>query len=222
MPRPARIVVPDIPHHVTHRGSHRRDIFFTDQDRLRYLAILKKQCERTGLIVHGYCLMGNHVHLIVTPPNEHALGDTIGQAHRQWALYLNYKKRSSGHIWHNRYYSCPMDEGHFLQCLLYVDRNPIRAGLVSRPEEWLWSSARMHMGKIDQSSLVDIEQWKKLDAKINWLELVRNTEDQVSIEAIRRNTQTGTPLGSEMFLEKIEASLGYSVRRKKPGRPSAR
>jgi len=220
MPRPPRIIVPRIPHHVTHRSSHQKNLFFSYFDRIEYLAILKKQCLRTGLIVDGFCLMDNHVHLIVTPPTEESLSSAIGQTACQFSRAKNLHKKLTGHVWERRFYSCPMDDSHYISALLYVDYNPVRAGLVESPADWLWSSAKAHLGGDDFTGLIDPHRWKKLSQKIGWAELMEQSQDSVFAETIERYTETSRPLGDKVFLRRIEKILGYPVgRRESAGRP---
>ena len=109
MPRIARIVISDVQYHITQRGNNHQDIFFVDDDRQVYLEFLKKQADRFGLEVQGYCLMTNHIHLIATPHNEDSLAKAIGITHLLYTQYINRMHRRSGHLWQNRFYSCPLD-----------------------------------------------------------------------------------------------------------------
>jgi len=144
MPRIARIVIPGCPHHITQRGNNRQDVFFVDDDRQRYLAILAAQAERFGLTVQGYCLMTNHVHLIATPREPESLAKAVGRTHWLYTQYVNRLHGRSGHLWQNRFYSCALDEPHFYAAMIYVERNPVRARLVRRAWRYPWSSAAAH------------------------------------------------------------------------------
>ena len=130
MPRVARIVIADVAHHITQRGNNRQDVFFVDEDRQVYLDLLQVQCQRYGFTATGYCLMTNHVHLIGTPAREASLAKAIGRTHFLYIQYINRLHRRSGHLWQNRFYSCPMDAAHALQALCYVELNPVRAGML--------------------------------------------------------------------------------------------
>src|SRR5580658_9625112 len=109
MPRTARIVLPAVPHHTTQRGNNRQDVFFVDDDRLAYLKVLQRQSARYGLKIVGYCLMTNHVHLIVVPEHADSLAKAIGRTHWLYAQYVNKLHGRSGHLWQNRFYSNGMD-----------------------------------------------------------------------------------------------------------------
>jgi putative transposase len=127
MPRVARIVVPDLPHHLTQRGNNRQDVFFVDEDRRQYLKLLADQCRRHGAKILGYCLMTNHVHLILIPSRPDSLAKAVGRTHWLYAQYINRLHKRSGHLWQNRFYCNAMDDEHCLLALRYVERNPIRA-----------------------------------------------------------------------------------------------
>ena len=123
MPRTARIVVPDIPYHVTQRGNRREDVFFSDGDRRVYLELLQKYAQQHGLGIVAYCLMTNHVHLIVVPKDEDALNKAVGRTHFIYTQHVNRLHGRSGHLWQGRFYSCAMDEAH----LLTDDRAPVHS-----------------------------------------------------------------------------------------------
>src|SRR3989304_6265032 len=139
MPRVARIVVPGMPHHITQRGNNRQAVFFVDDDRRMYLALLKAQAEIHGGGVLGYCLMTNHVHLIGVPQREESLAKAVGRTHFLYSQYINRFHKRSGHLWQNRFFSCALDEVHLLRALAYVERNPVRAKLVRLAWQYEWS-----------------------------------------------------------------------------------
>ena len=129
MPRVARIVIAGVAHHITQRGNNRHEVFFVEDDRQVYLDLLHTQCQRYGFTVTGYCLMTNHVHIIGIPQTEDALAKAIGRTHFLYTQYINKMHERSGHLWQNRFYSCPMDDAHALQAMCYVELNPVRAGM---------------------------------------------------------------------------------------------
>src|SRR5713101_5616378 len=171
MPRMARAVAVGLPYHVTQRGNNRRRIFDTEQDRLVYLKLLREYADRRRLAIWGYCLMDNHVHLIAAPQREDALARTLRQAHADYARYANVKRRSSGHFWQNRYFSCALDRGHCWRTLAYVERNRVRAGMVEEAGDRGWSSGRAHLVEADAGRWLDVygsrveyspEQWREV------------------------------------------------------------
>jgi putative transposase len=105
-------VIPGLPHHVTQRGNHRQDVFLREEDRTIYLELLRDQAALYSLSLLGYCLMTNHVHNLSVPALETSLARAIGGAHLRYTLQLNARERWQGHLWQNRFYSCPLDEGY--------------------------------------------------------------------------------------------------------------
>jgi putative transposase len=150
MTRLARAVAVGFPYHVTHRGNRRQDIFFSDDERRTYLDWLREYSRASGLEIWAWCLMSNHVHLLVVPAREDALARAIGLTHRRHALALNAAHRWTGHLWEHRFFSTALDESHLWAAVRYIEQNPVRAGLVGRAEKWCWSSARCHaLGESD-------------------------------------------------------------------------
>lgn len=148
MPRAARIVVPGMPHHVTQRGNRRQPLFHDDIDRRAYLSTLGDACLATGTRCLAWCLMDNHVHLILTPPTADALRATLSRTHTRYAQRFNRRYDVDGHLFQGRYASRAMDNRHLMNAVRYVENNPIDAGLVGRAEDWRWSSARAHISGV--------------------------------------------------------------------------
>lgn len=146
MPRRARLVVPGIAHHVTQRGTRRQPTFFGPDDYRLYLRLLRFGCGKAGTAVRGWCLMPNHVHLILVPRTEDGLRAALAETHRRYTWIVNRRQEWQGHLWQDRFASFPMDERHLIACSRYVELNPVRAGLAARAEDWAWSSARAHLG----------------------------------------------------------------------------
>ncbi|MBI4559227.1 MAG: transposase, partial [Candidatus Hydrogenedentes bacterium] len=136
MSRVARIVVPGVYHHITQRGNNGQDVFFVDDDRRVYLALLREQARRFEFRVEGYCLMSNHVHVVGVPEREESLAKAIGRTHFLYTQYVNRRHGRGGHLWQNRFFSCPMDEDYAWHGLAYVELNPVRAGRVRKAWEW--------------------------------------------------------------------------------------
>jgi putative transposase len=130
-----------LPHHITQEGMGGEPFSMHRKNRTVYLQLLREYGERYAIRWWGYCLMSNHVHLVAVPMKENALVNALRRAHSDYARYANVKLRTSGHFWQNRYYSCPLDRIHQWTALAYVERNPVRAGMVSRAEDYVWSSA---------------------------------------------------------------------------------
>ena len=188
MSRPPRLVLPGLPHHVTHRGTRRERIVFTDDDHDFSLRLLRRGCRRTGPRVWAWCLMPNHVHLVLVPAREDGLRSALGPAHRLYAQEINRRQSWSGHLWDGRFCSVPMDEPHLHVCLRYVELNPVRARLAGRAEEWRWSSARAHLG-LEDDGLTELAPARERIADWGALLDTGLTEDER--EAIRSAERTG-------------------------------
>ena len=208
MTRNARLVVPGLPHHVTHRGNRREKIFRRTEDYLEYLRMFQKFRVEADLRLWSYTLMPNHVHLIVVPTYEHSLSTLIHKLHGGYAEFFNSFYRTVGHLWQGRYYSSAMDEAYLWNAVRYVERNPVRSGLVSKAEEYRWSSAAAHCGLRHDPLLSNdlplnplIRDWSQ------WLAL----EDTAEITQIRQNTTLGRPCGSELFVRSLESKLGRTI-----------
>ena len=146
MVRAARQVLPGIPHHITQRGNRRQTTFFSDSDYALYLGLLRHWCAKTGTAIWAWCLMPNHVHLVLVPSRPDGLSAALAPAHRRYTWEIYQREGWRGHLWQSRFDSLAMDEAHLHACLRYVELNPVRARLVERPEDWRWSSARAHLG----------------------------------------------------------------------------
>ncbi|MFQ5535548.1 MAG: transposase [Sphingomonadales bacterium] len=218
MARLARLVIPGHPHHVTQRGNRGLETFFGDADYRLYLKLLAEGCERAGTQVWAWCLMPNHVHLILTPTSEDGLRAALGETHRRYTREINLREGWRGHLWQERFHSFPMDEDYLLACARYVELNPVRAGLVERPQEWRWSSARAHLdGQADSVTTIE----PLLDRVPDWLAFLAGGINDATLETIRGHGRTGHPLGDDAFFKKLEKTIGRSVKPRRPGRPKS-
>lgn len=213
MARNARCIWPGLAYHVTQRGSNRQTVFFSNSDRQYYLALLRDNLTDCDSRVLAYCLMSNHVHLVLVPGQADSLAVLLRRTHGRYAQYLNVKKQRSGHLWQNRYFSCPLSESHLGRVLRYVEYNPVRAGLATRPEQYRWSSAAAHLGGADPSKVLDLDYWVAEGGKERWEVLLAEPEDVISLRLLRRCTYAGRPFGDEAFVERLEERFGRSWRR---------
>jgi len=196
MARLARVVAVDIPHHVTQRGNGRRFILESDSDKLVYLDLLGQYCTLYELSLLGYCLMSNHVHLVVTPTKIDSLALTLKNTHGRYAGYWNASHSSSGHVWQGRYYSCPLDLTHLWRALRYTELNPVRARMVTTPEAYRWSSAGAHCGTAEPDLVLDTDVWQQQWNSITWKQYLSQPGAEADAEQIRLCTHTGRPLRS--------------------------
>ena len=213
MPRAARIVVPGAYHHVTQRGNNKQDVFFVEDDRRVFLGLLREQAERFDFRLEGYCLMTNHVHVVGVPAREDCLAKAVGRTHLLYSQYVNRMHGRSGHLWQNRFYSCAMDDDHAFNALCYIELNPVRARMVKRAWDYPWSSAAAHCGGEQASALLDLRGWREKMPPKGWRATLEEVAGDPDVqEAVRRNTCTGRPLGSDAFLSKVEHVLRRRVR----------
>ena len=214
MARLARVVAAGQPHQVTQRGNRRQPVFFGADDYATYRELLAEGCRRAGVAVWAYCLMPNHVHLILVPSDADGLRAALGEAHRRYTRHVNLREGWRGYLWQGRFASFPMDETHMLAAARYVELNPVRARLVERPREWRWSSARAHLlGRDD--GLVSVAPLLKLAP--DWRGFLRQGLSEAELEAIRAGERTGRPLGSARFVTRLEKRLKRPLARQKPG-----
>ena len=219
MPRTARIVIPDLPYHITQRGNYRQDVFEDDEDRVSYLSWINDYSKKYKLSIVAYCLMDNHVHFIAIPRKDDSLAKVFSISHMRYSQYFNKKKKASGHLWQGRFYSCVMDDDYLVTALRYVERNPVRAGIVRKPWQWKWSSAGEHVGQ--RNGIIDIENITTLidTSDEEWKDYIDLAENREEVENIRKHTLLGRPLGTEDFIAKLGKRLGKVLSVLPRGRP---
>ncbi|MGN6496207.1 MAG: transposase [Tsuneonella sp.] len=224
MARLPRVVIPHVPHHITQRGNRRLPIFFTDDDRNLYLELVAAACVESGTRCLAWCLMDNHVHLILVPQSADGLRATLAEAHRRYTRHINFREGWRGYLFQGRFASYPMDEPHLIAAIRYVENNPVAARMVDRAEDWPWSSARSHVAgrRVKGDVLTDVEALA--EHVRNWRAMLRHGAElgdsdaagEALAEQIEARLRTGRPLGSEEWIEKQEAAIGRDLR---PGRP---
>lgn len=218
MPRIARVVIPGYPYHITQRGNYKQNIFSDDGDKVKYLTLVKEYTERYKVEVLSYCLMVNHIHFIMVPPESDTFGLIFNQISRRYAKYFNYKFDRTGHLWQDRYYSCPLDKDHLFEAMRYIENNPVKAGYVRSPEEYSWSSAQGHIDpSIKDEILADYTPY--LEKIENWKEYLNEKQNEHIISNIRLCTKNGRPSGNEDFIQKLEYKTGRILRKIPKGRP---
>ncbi len=217
MARLARVVVPGVPHHVTQRGNRRQRTFWGGEDYEEYLHLMAEFCQLHGVAIWAYCLMSNHVHLVAVPKQEGSLHRAIGEAHRRYTRYINFKKKWRGYLWQGRFSSYPMDDTHVYEVGRYVENNPVTAKVSRNAWGYRWSSARAHVvGKNDV--LVDVEPLR-LWVGGDWKAYLKEGIEIEKVRAFERHARTGRPLGDLRFLRRVERKTGRKVVPGKPGRP---
>ena len=215
MARLSRVVIPGIPHHVTQRGNRREPTFFEDGDYQLYLDLLADAAREARVEVWGYCLMPNHVHLIVTPSDEDGLWRTFRKVHRHYTGYINARLRTTGHLWQGRYGSVAMDEDHLISALRYVALNPVRAGLVARAEDWPWSSTRAHLAGVSDGIVTVAPALARVDDFGAFLG--EAFDEAAAYGPLRKAELVGRPVGAPAWIAQMEARTGLTLAPRKRG-----
>lgn len=226
MPRTARLIVPNYPHHIIQRGHNRQVVFANTDDYLYYLENLQEWKEKLGCLVYGYCLMTNHVHLIVNPGEDaNNIGLLMKRLAGRQTRYINKKEKRTGSLWEGRYKSSTIStDEYLLACCRYVELNPVRAGLVADPAKYRWSSYGSKCGEREQALLdfdpcyLELSDSPLLRAK-KYAQWVAETTPEGELELIRGSLQRGQLTGSNRFVEEIERKLEKRIDFRKQGRP---
>jgi putative transposase len=224
MPRVSRVVIPGVAHHVTLRGNRRMQTFFSDADYAAYRGLVADGCRAAGVEVLAYCLMPNHVHLVVIPGTPDGLRGALAGAHRRYTSAINRRQGWTGHLWQARFHSFPMDEAHVLAAVRYVELNPVRARLVDRPEDWPWSSAAAHSAGTGDA-LIGAHRPPPLDLVGSWAEFLAADPPDDFGSLVERHTVSGRPLGTKTFIARMERQTGLTLRpgpRRRPKKTSTR
>ena len=216
MPRAPRIVIPNCPHHITQRGNNRQPVFFSDQDREIYLTLLKKYTAAYQVEVLGYCLMSNHVHIVASPATASGLSRAIGLTHNDYSRWLHVRRSECGHLWQARFYSCPIESRYLSAVLAYVERNPVRAAMVTHAEQWSWSSAQAHLAPSD--SWLTLSPWSESWTPTLWRTALDYGLAEAELQSrIAEVTSTGRPLADRSFIKKLEEQHGKCLHKQRPG-----
>jgi putative transposase len=192
------------------------ETFRSDADFRSYIGHMRWSCARHGVDVWAYCLMPNHSHLALVPESEEALRRAVGEAHQFFTSEFNERAGCTGRLWQGRFLSFVMDERHTLAAARYIEHNPVRAGLVARPEDYPWSSARAHLAGVDDQ-LVRVAPL--LERVPDWAAFLRTNPDPQFVADMRRRYTTGRPLGDEAFIDQLEIQLGRRLRPLPIGHP---
>jgi len=190
MVRNARLVSPGCPHHLTQRGNRRQDVFRDDHDRLKFIDLLRIYITRYEVAIWSYVLMTNHIHLVAVPQKLTSLSSAMRDCLSDYALYFNRRYEYVGHLWQQRFYSSTLVDEHVWTAVRYVERNPLRAGIVDRAEDYQWSSASFHCGLRDADPLVDPNS-PLIGGIADWVDWLKEEESATDVDRLRRNTRTG-------------------------------
>jgi putative transposase len=228
MARRPRVTVPAFPHHVIQRGNNRQAIFFADADYRYYLDCLQQAKRRYDCRLYAYVLMTNHVHVLLEPSRVEAIGRVMQSVGRRYVRYINATYGRTGTLWEGRYKSAIVGRDEYLMlCSRYIELNPVRAGMVTEPGAYRWSSYRCRaLGAVDR--LVDEDPWYAgLGASAEERQRIYTAWVGAEVragewEAIRVATQQGRVIGHERFQREVEAMIGRRVVGELRGRPRKR
>ena len=212
MARLARVVVPGHPHHVTQRGNGGARTFFGDDDYALYRDLLATHCREASVEVWAWCLMPNHVHLILVPSDKDGLRRALARVHRAYAGIIQARRKRTGHFWQGRFGAVAMDENYLATAMRYVALNPVRARLVGRAQDWRWSSTRAHLRGRDDG-LTELKPIR--DRFPDFADLLATETAPEQLARLRAAESIGRPLGSDRFLARLERSTGRTL---KPGK----
>jgi len=226
MPRTARILISNYPHHIIQRGHNKQVVFASDEDYLYYLDTLQAWKEILGCKVYAYCLMTNHVHLIIDPGEDaNNISLLMKRVAGRQTRYVNKLERRTGTLWEGRYKSSPISTNEYLlSCGRYVELNPVRVGIVSDPGAYKWSSYRVKAGLTKQEWLdfdpcyLGLASSQK-EREEKYREWIRDTIPEGEAKQIREAIQRGQLTGSRRFSEEIATKIGRRIEHRGRGRP---
>lgn len=224
MPRQARFVLAAVAAHVTQRGHNGVDCFRCDSDYLLYLLHLRELCDKHGCAIHAYCLMTNHVHLLLTPSSPQACIHLMRDLGQRYVQYFNRRYSRNGTLWQGRYWAnIAQSAPYVLGCYRYIERNPVVAGMVRAAPDYPWSTAAANTGIRTDSWITPHAEYLALsdDARSRQASYARMLSDALEpdlVREIRESRDTGYPLASEAFKSELGA-LGRKTEPGKAGRP---
>jgi putative transposase len=217
MGRIPRIIVPGEAHHVTQRGNRRQDVFFSRSDYQCYLKLLWANAENFKFSIWSYCLMRNHIHLLIVPDSQDGLREGMATLHQTYSLAINKKNDWKGRLWQGRFFSCFVEATNVPIVARYIELNPVRAGICENPCDYPWSSALLSCsGESGRNGFAPITApggtWSE------YLSYDPNAATQKSINTIRASVRTGRPFAGDACQKLIEQKTGIKLARQKLGR----
>ncbi|MES2297495.1 MAG: transposase [Pseudomonadota bacterium] len=225
MARLPRLVIPSQPHHVIQRGNNRQPIFHDEADYRAFLGWLREAAKNWKVAIHAYVLMPNHLHLLVSPSDEGGLAQMMQWVGRHYVPYFNHKYGRSGSLWQGRFKTSLVDsERYFLVCSRYIELNPVRAQLVSAPQDYPWSSYAHHAGVRPDGMITDHALYWSLgntpfDREAAYIALTQQSLSTEEVGSINQAVLKGWPLGSDAFKMDLQHKIKRQVLPAKRGRP---
>jgi putative transposase len=225
MARLPRLTVPGYPHHIIQRGNNRQPIFAQPADYDTLLAMLEEHSRREHVAIHAYVLMSNHLHLLATPDAAEGIPQMMQAVGRRYVRYFNQRQARTGTLWEGRYRSTLIQaERYFMACMVYIDLNPVRAGLVADPADYRWSSHAHYTGKQTDRIVTPHPLYWELgntpfarDAAYS--ELVRTGISSAQQRALTDSTLSGWALGEPDYVADLQRRTERRVAKGRAGRP---
>ncbi|MDD5479950.1 transposase [Rhodoferax sp.] len=225
MARLPRLTLPDFPHHVMARGNNRQAIFLSPSDRLKLLALLQEAAHKFDVAVHAYVLMDNHFHLLATPHTQAGLPSMMQAVGRSYVRYFNAAHQRTGTLWEGRYKSTLIQSDRYLlTCMVYIDLNPVRAGMVAQPQDYPWSSHLHYLGvRSDRLITPHALYWElgntPFAREAAYAEMVQSGINTVQQTALTDATLQGWALGEPDFVAELQKRTERRVAKTTAGRP---
>ena len=227
MPRKPRLEVVGLPHHLVQRGVNRQTVFFDHNSYLTYLNLLQKYADLHQVHIHCWCLMTNHVHLLATPLQTGSLSRMMQNLNRAYVQITNMRFHRTGHLWAGRFKASLIEHEQYLfTCMRYIELNPVRAGIVKHPNDYLWSSWHANTGRRSSRLITAHTCYKELGKSESdrfnfYRDLVLNTAEPEEEQKLRQATRQNASLGNEKFTQQITELVGRDIAAKPKGRPKA-
>ncbi len=216
MSRQSRITVPGLPHHVTQRGNRAMAVFSEPSDYQIYIDLMAERCAARDVACWAYCLMPNHIHLVLVPSTEDGLARAVGEAHRRYAAFFNARARVTGHLFQGRFSSAAMDDDHFIAAVRYLALNPVKAKLVKRAQDWRWSSVAAHLAGRDDALVQVAPVLERTGSRFaDLLDLSR--QEKLALAGFEMKGVIGRPMGSAQFIADLEERMGRTLAPAKRG-----
>jgi putative transposase len=218
MARRLRLILPGVAVHVIQRGVNRAACFQAEADYLVYLSNLRRLSSKHGCAVHAYCLMTNHVHLLMTPAAEASCTALMRDLGQRYVPYFNRRHSRTGTLWEGRLRSCIVESARYvLACYRYIELNPVRAGLANHPGDYRWSSYAANSGIRADPFVSRHAEFVARAAAGSYRALFDEEIEEPLLRAIRDSTNAGFPLAGNTFKSSVIAPLGWKTAPGKPG-----
>jgi REP-associated tyrosine transposase len=225
MARLARLTVPGHPHHILQRGNNRQPIFVSDADYETLLSMLEDSTRKSQVAIHGYVLMSNHFHLLATPETAQAIPQMMQAVGRRYVRYFNQRQGRTGTLWEGRYKSTLVEaERYLLACMVYIDLNPVRAGLVADPAEYGWSSHAYYTGRRNDRLITPHPLYWALGntpfaREVAYSDLVRSGISPKQQQVLTDSVLQGWALGEANYVADLQRRTTRRVSKARAGRP---